>query len=126
MFLILKASGVPQPPSDPPSPVIPDTPDPPPTGHVDPEPPAPIETTRLGAADQIDEAGRFAKADQPMRLLDPERPWLSHLVARDLASPETWRHTELVDGEPFSDAEFAAAEDAFLSALRAGGLPSAA
>lgn len=83
-----------------------------------------ITDMRMGTADQIEAAQRFAKAAQPMRLIDPERLHVSHLVGPDLAHPEVWRHTELVDGEPFSDAEFTVVEDAFLSALRAGGLPT--
>lgn len=95
----------------------------PPAVVVQPKEVAAPEADRLGA-ELPAAAERLAKADQPMTLRDPERPWVSHLVSRDLAAPDVWRHTEMVDGEPFLDKEFTAAEDAFLSALRAGGLPA--
>lgn len=132
MFLILKAAA--------PALAQPDEPEAPPPEAVaelvdkndgssdlvaeTPAQPNQLPEMRLGSADQIEEAQRFAKAGQPMRLVDPERPHVSHLVGPDLADPGIWRHTELVDNEPWSDQEFTIVEDAFLSALRAGGLPA--
>lgn len=90
-----------------------------------PEPVAELEPDiRLGAADRFDEARRFADMGKSMRLVDPERPHEAHLVGPDLADPTTWRHTLLVDDQPFTDREFDQAEDAFLSALRAGAVPA--
>lgn len=79
---------------------------------------------RLGLADRLEEARRFADLGKSMRLIDPERPHEAHLVGPDLADPTTWRHTLLVDDQPFTDQEFDQAEEAFLSALRAGAVPA--
>jgi hypothetical protein len=87
-------------------------------------PDAPEPDLKLGMSDRVDEARRFADMGKSMRFVDPERPHETHLVGPDLADPGTWRHTLLVDDEPFTDAEFDQAEDAFLAALQAGAVPA--
>jgi hypothetical protein len=133
LMLLRKATGgVPRPPPDPPEPVEqPPWDDRPEQPQVEePAAPEPVHVAadepdmRMGSADQIDEARRFATLGKAMRLIDPERLHESHLVGPDLADPHTWRHTLLVDGEPFSDREFDHAEDAFLSALQSGAVPA--
>lgn len=86
----------------------------------------PAEPVRLGPSDRLEEARRFADMGKAMRLIDPERPHEAHLVGPDLADPHTWRHTLLVDDQPFTDREFDQAEDAFLSALQTGVVPAEA
>lgn len=101
---------------------------------VEPIAPEPVEAVseeaepdlKLGQADRLDEARRYADMGKAMRLVDPERPHEAHLVGPDLADPSTWRHTLLVDDEPFSDQEFDRAEDAFMSALQTGVVPAGA
>jgi hypothetical protein len=78
---------------------------------------------KLGLGDRLEEARRFADMGKSLRLIDPERPHEAHLVGPDLADPGVWRHTLLVDDEPFTDQEFDRAEDAFLSALQSGVVP---
>jgi hypothetical protein len=138
MFLIMKAAGrVPPPETEAPSHTdlmvspedldafLEDNPEPPEVVEAEAEtvPDAPEPDLRLGLADRLDEARRYAELGKSMRLIDPERTHEAHLVGPDLSDPHTWRHTLLVDDEPFSDAEFDQAEDAFLSALQSGALP---
>lgn len=102
----------------------PDAPDPEAMSQIPASDDAENWDTRLGLSDRLEEARRFADLGKSMRMVDPERPHEAHLVGPDLADPSTWRHTLLVDDQPFTDQEFDRAEDAFLSALRSGAVPA--